>query len=161
MTKYCTLSCYHESVREKAREKILDKFGLTRDQWMQMRADCDDLCQICGKPETVTNNAKTNTINLTIDHDHKTGAVRGLLCVRCNFGLSHIDASEEWLERASSYLKRSRKLSLRSPEGIQRALRIMREYLDLRLEMNDYHGIMDAAADIRELEAQLRLLKAD
>lgn len=39
----------------------------------------------------------------------------------------------------------------------QRALMI--EYLRLRLDLEDWHGVMDAAADIREIDAKLSVLK--
>ena len=35
----------------------------------------------------------------------------------------------------------------------------MKDYLQLRFRMADWHGVMDAAADIREMEAQIRLLE--
>lgn len=34
----------------------------------------------------------------------------------------------------------------------------MKQYIDLRLEMEDWHGVADAAMDIREIEAQMKLL---
>ena len=36
----------------------------------------------------------------------------------------------------------------------------MEEYLDLRRQMRDWHGVMDAAADIREIEAKISVLEA-
>lgn len=35
----------------------------------------------------------------------------------------------------------------------------MIKYLDLRRRMRDWHGVMDAAADIREIEAKLQLCR--
>lgn len=42
---------------------------------------------------------------------------------------------------------------------IEEHLRIMEEYLDVRRAQRDWHGVQDAASDIRELEAQLRVLR--
>jgi hypothetical protein len=39
-----------------------------------------------------------------VDHNHKTGAVRGLLCCKCNFILGHADDDVGILRRAISYL---------------------------------------------------------
>ena len=57
-----------------------------------------DRCGICGKePEPGKRHHR--------DHDHKTGAPRGLLCWPCNSRLTtRVDA--EWLRRALAYLER-------------------------------------------------------
>jgi hypothetical protein len=54
-------------------------------------------CAICGKPP------KTRKLN--IDHDHLTGAVRGLLCHRCNRGLQWFSDSDLWCHVAGTYLR--------------------------------------------------------
>lgn len=43
-------------------------------------------------------------------------------------------------------------------EELLRHLAIMEQYLRVRLELRDWHGVMDAAADIREIEAKLSVL---
>ncbi len=55
-------------------------------------------CALCGSPP--------RTRQLHIDHDHKTGRVRGLLCFRCNRALPHY-MSAEWLRRAADYIERA------------------------------------------------------
>jgi Recombination endonuclease VII len=42
------------------------------------------ICVICNREMLKTGN-KSNSV--CADHDHKTGKTRGLLCIRCNFGL--------------------------------------------------------------------------
>jgi hypothetical protein len=46
-----------------------------------------------------------------------------------------------------------------SIEKLTQSIEIMEQYLRVRLEMRDWHGVMDAAADLRELEAMLRVLQ--
>ena len=43
-------------------------------------------------------------------------------------------------------------------DEVRRQLRIMTEYCELRHELQDWHGIMDASADIRELKAKEQAL---
>lgn len=50
-------------------------------------------CQICG-----------GLHRLSIDHNHDTGEVRGLLCSSCNIGLGMFNDNQELLIKASSYL---------------------------------------------------------
>ena len=51
-------------------------------------------CEICGSTE-----------RLCIDHDHKTGEVRGLLCNRCNFALGFINDDMNLIENSIKYIE--------------------------------------------------------
>jgi hypothetical protein len=42
--------------------------------------------------------------NLAVDHDHKTGKVRGLLCQNCNVALGHARENPDVLRRLAEYL---------------------------------------------------------
>lgn len=42
---------------------------------------------------------------------------------------------------------------------LEHRISLMIAYLRLRMEMSDWHGVMDAAADLRELEVELRVLR--
>jgi len=46
-------------------------------------------------------------------------------------------------------------------KALEDQLRLMEEYLDLRRSLRDWHGVMDAAADIREIEAKLSELRTN
>ena len=61
-----------------------------------LRKICE--CVICGEPEI-------NGRQLAIDHDHKTGLVRGVLCQRCNMGLGQFRDSPELLRYAALYIE--------------------------------------------------------
>jgi len=61
-------------------------------------------CAICGNHEIAIHNVTKNKQNLAVDHCHKNGKIRGLLCQDCNrgIGLFHEDISR--LEKAIKYL---------------------------------------------------------
>jgi hypothetical protein len=44
-------------------------------------------------------------------------------------------------------------------EKLRESIVVMEEYMRIRMEMRDWHGVMDAAADLRELESSLRTLE--
>ena len=60
----------------------------------------DQCCNICGSKE------EGRGFNMNVDHDHKTGKVRGLLCNSCNRGLGLL--GEDNLEKAILYLNQSK-----------------------------------------------------
>jgi hypothetical protein len=57
------------------------------------------VCKICGTDKPWSRSGK-----FTIDHDHATGRVRGLLCHNCNLGLGKFKDSIEFLRKAMEYL---------------------------------------------------------
>ncbi len=42
---------------------------------------------------------------LSIDHDHNTGDIRGLLCHNCNVAIGHLNDDPELLDAAAGYLR--------------------------------------------------------
>jgi hypothetical protein len=73
------------------------------EKWQAMYDAQEGRCQICGKHQAEMKKA------MCVDHDHKTGQVRGLLCTPCNtvIGMAHDDPKV--LQKAILYLKRHRK----------------------------------------------------
>ncbi len=76
------------------------KYNLTSEQFAQLHVRQADLCAICSQPET---NKRASV--LSVDHDHATGFVRGLLCSHCNHAIGKLRDSPELLERAADYLR--------------------------------------------------------
>lgn len=72
------------------------KFGLTLEQYNAMLARQRGCCAICRRPP--------RNIALHVDHDHVTGAIRGLLCFQCNNGLADLQEDPGLLAKAASYL---------------------------------------------------------
>jgi hypothetical protein len=80
-------------VREWALRK---NFGLTSADYEAMLKSQSGGCAICTAPPSGK--------SLHIDHCHKTGRVRGLLCIRCNRGIGHFLDSPALLKSAIEYL---------------------------------------------------------
>ena len=69
--------------------------GVRPDQQAQIQiARQATACVICGDDGA-----------LVVDHDHRTGRVRGALCQRCNMGLGHFRDDPELLELAAMYIR--------------------------------------------------------
>lgn len=58
-------------------------YGITAQQWNKIYKRQNGLCLICFKPILKYGN-KLGKLAASVDHDHKTGRVRGLLCWLCN-----------------------------------------------------------------------------
>jgi len=96
-------SVYCRFCQEKLREANpsftrLDKYGVTKEQYEEMIIRQNALCAICKNPETTRNRS------LAIDHCHKTGQVRELLCGKCNRALGLFKDSIPLLNEAANYL---------------------------------------------------------
>lgn len=64
---------------------LLNKYGITIEQYNQMRESQNFACKICGKTE------EQLKYLLHVDHCHTTGKVRHLLCVGCNTALGKLE----------------------------------------------------------------------
>lgn len=77
----------------------LKQYKLTVEEYEHRVARQHGRCAICG----LSNGSK----RLVVDHDHRTGAVRGLLCTACNLGVGNLKDSKELLASAITYLERA------------------------------------------------------
>jgi hypothetical protein len=96
LRKVCRV-CTRKQTRSAALKKA---FGITLAQKDAMRVAQGDVCLIC---ERQFNSAKGRTAH--VDHNHKTGAIRGLLCHHCNVMLGHAGEDIGVLQRAIAYLR--------------------------------------------------------
>jgi len=62
-------------------------------------------CAICGRKLGHKKGRSGLPSRLVIDHEHKTGKIRGLLCSRCNSGIGIFEEKIELLEAAIKYLE--------------------------------------------------------
>lgn len=88
-------------------------YGITREQYNWMLEVQGGVCAICRQPETTSNPARHTVKRLAVDHDHRTGQIRGLLCSNCNRGIGHFHHDPSRLRDAIAYLTRSEKIASR------------------------------------------------
>lgn len=81
----------------------LARFGITPDQYQEMLDSQNGVCAICEGPERSTDK-KGSIKALAVDHDHATGAMRGLLCANCNKGIGNLGDNVDTLIAAAAYL---------------------------------------------------------
>jgi protein-arginine kinase activator protein McsA len=77
------------------------------DLYYKMLDAQNGLCAICQQPETSKHLNVGKVKELSVDHNHSTGQVRGLLCYHCNLGIGHFKDSETTFNNIISYLRGS------------------------------------------------------
>lgn len=99
----------HPENREKymptdrqAHDKYLQRtYGIDIEEFDRIWSSQGETCAVCeGRHSDSARNRRP-----TVDHDHKTGRVRGLLCFTCNTSIGKLGDTYEALQRAADYLK--------------------------------------------------------
>lgn len=85
-------------VRANVWRQNLKRYGMTPAQYDVMLEAQGGVCAICGK-------RSPNDRRLHVDHDHKTGKVRAILCARCNVTLGRVNDDKGLLQRLIAYLE--------------------------------------------------------
>jgi hypothetical protein len=80
--------------------------GVDADRYQEMLHEQKGVCAICGRTERHKDGLSGKPKDLAVDHDHKTGAVRALLCSACNTALGLFNDDPELLDAAKAYLAR-------------------------------------------------------
>ena len=88
-----------KDIVQRRKRDLWNKYQLTQEDWDGMYSKQQGLCALCLK--------SLDGIKVCVDHDHKTGRVRGLLCNDCNHGLGKFRDDPETLIRAANYLAAS------------------------------------------------------
>lgn len=102
--RFCSPKCtrrWHgkqSAGRNRRKYRLKYKHGLTIQEYDAMSALQNGVCAICGK--------HPKTRNLSVDHDHNTGKIRGLLCYSCNYAIGIMRDDVDRLRRAADYLDR-------------------------------------------------------
>lgn len=106
---YFTMKCRCDKCRDSATQygrdndrgrkaALRNNYGLTLEQWDELFESQGGKCAICGE---APDPAKRR---FHVDHNHTTGAVRGILCHNCNLALGHSKESKDRLQAMIEYL---------------------------------------------------------
>ncbi len=107
---YCKICRNKQRVANGAKEKSFNwhlggKYGWTRALYETTRYELqNNKCKICER-ELSANRKKT-----AVDHCHRTGVVRGILCINCNQGLGNFADKTHVLRRAIEYVEKEGKI---------------------------------------------------
>lgn len=113
--KYAKQKRYAKSIRGRAvlakywaspagkaarrRATVKYEYGLSGEKYVQLKRLHRNRCAVCRRPPRHKSQKE-----LHVDHDHRTGAVRGLLCLTCNTGIGKLGDNARLLRRAAEYL---------------------------------------------------------
>lgn len=93
--KHLRLTVPQKIKHGKKSSRLFKKYNITYDDFVDMIAQQDARCAICNKlPMTLFH----------VDHNHKTGKVRELLCQQCNVGLGCFHEDIDVLDSAAAYV---------------------------------------------------------
>jgi hypothetical protein len=83
--------------RSKHNTHLKKSYGITIEDYDRILEDQGGTCAICG--------GGTSKRHFAVDHNHRNGRVRGLLCARCNTALARFMDNITTVRRAVRYMK--------------------------------------------------------
>ena len=75
----------------------LNKYGITGEEFRTILKQQGSKCPICNRDISK---------NLSVDHNHLTGEIRGLICNNCNLAMGNAGDSPKILRALADYLER-------------------------------------------------------
>jgi hypothetical protein len=97
---YC-INCQRAYTRSKIKKATLkQRYGLSEREYKPLVREAKGVCSIC------LNRFDKSRRCMAVDHDHKTGAVRGVVCSLCNAGLGHFKDKPALLRKAAKYVEK-------------------------------------------------------
>lgn len=85
-----------ERAKRRKEYNLYHYYSITKEDYERMYNEQEGSCKICRDPVGD---------GLYVDHCHKTGTVRGLLCLTCNSGIGYLKEDITVLENAIDYLR--------------------------------------------------------
>lgn len=96
--------------RANNRDKVIEqrlkmRYGISLDDYNRMLTAQNNRCAICGTEEAKAHNMSGKVVKLSVDHNHKTGAVRALLCQDCNVAIGYFNEDAERMMNGAKYIQ--------------------------------------------------------
>lgn len=91
---------YHAHPKSWWGIRLTQRYGLSLDDYDRMLISQSGRCLVCG-------NDFKHSRDSNVDHCHKTGRVRGILCTACNSGIGYFRDDPTIMESAITYLRRT------------------------------------------------------
>ncbi len=90
----------------RVRLHLARKFKMTVEQYNAMLEAQGGVCKICSLKCGMRRKGRSIPVMpLSVDHDHVTGKIRGLLCGKCNSAIGFFRENTGIMEKAIAYLK--------------------------------------------------------
>lgn len=97
---------WRDNNKEKLNSRSLfNRYKITQEQYNELYNRQNGRCSICNKEET-NKHQNGNIKKLSVDHNHITGKIRGLLCWRCNLVLGKINEDIDISTKITEYLQK-------------------------------------------------------
>lgn len=93
-------------ILKRRRSTLLKQYKISLEDYTAFLAKQGGVYAICRKPETMRNGSHGRIQALSVDHDHVTDQLRGLLCNRCNTLVGKVEDQSGLLRQAAEYLER-------------------------------------------------------
>ena len=95
---------YHQHASCLKDRNLRKRYGITLEDYDRMVVEQGNTCAICHKPEVAIPCNINKLRPLSVDHNHKTGKVRALLCGHCNAVLAKVEDLPQLIEDMKAYL---------------------------------------------------------
>jgi DNA-binding transcriptional MerR regulator len=98
---------YNQKYALKRKEwRLRKRYGINLSDYHDLLAKQNARCAICNVASNKENWQNDTTQHFDVDHNHKTGKIRGLLCRRCNICIGYIDDCLPLLAKIKAYLEK-------------------------------------------------------
>lgn len=109
---YCSPECSEEGYDHAY---LMRTYGMTLNEYRRRLASQEGCCAICRSPGFKMREHHRKL--LVVDHDHATGAIRGLLCHNCNRAIGLLKDDPAIIRQAAAHIETHREGATTIPEG--------------------------------------------